>query len=424
VKTDLVGQVFKSSDYQLVGTNGLYGEANVYNDLAFMISVAAGLNGNRVVYAVSVDPTETITTQYADALEALKFYNVYSHALGTNEAGVLATLPSYVDEQADPYEGHERTAVLAYDEDDVYNLGQDTAAFDTAGLMTATTSGYMTTVGLSLGDKIAFTDASDVDWEVTVTAMPGATTVQTDYDGVAITSPLVDVTYLAGVKSKQAQKIKALGAIANRRCTIIWPGTFTADTTATAKIPALTGVELPSYFLSAAIAGLDGGQKVSQSLTHLGFGVPGLSNIRLGTNSYFRRADLDLIGGGGIDILVQDNQVSNVIYSRHDLTTDMSAVELRERSVTKQADQTAKTFRDVVDPYVGKYNITDSLLKFIRMVLSSAKTSLIKQGVVDKLEILAVQRDPEIADKVNVIIKVTVFIAGNYYDITLLIVSR
>lgn len=102
----------------------------------------------------------------------------------------------------------------------------------------------------------------------------------------------------------------------------------------------------------------------------------------------------------------------------------MDAIEYRERSITKQADQAAKTYRNSVDPYVGKYNISDNLLVFIRQVASIAAKSLIKDGVVAATEVLEVKRDPNIADKINILVKVTVFVAGNYFDITLNIVSR
>ena len=155
------GTVFKSSDYQLIGTGGIFGVASVYNDLAFMIQTVSGVNGNRVLYAISVDPTEDIVTEYSEALEALKFFDVYSHAFGSSEAGVNALGAPYVNEQSNPYEAHERIVTLAYDKDDTYLLGSGAGTIS-SGVITS--SGVnLVTIGLALGDKVRFIDGSSVE---------------------------------------------------------------------------------------------------------------------------------------------------------------------------------------------------------------------------------------------------------------------
>lgn len=416
------GTVFSSADNTLIGSSGVFGVASVYNELAFMIQIVNGVNGGRVLYAGAVDPTVNIVTAYSEMLEELKFYDVYSHALGTTEAGVNALLPSYVDEQSEPYEAHERIAVQAFNQDDVYLLGYGASSLATTGVVSVTGGSVnLTTIGLGIGDVVSFEDDAGDAVDAIVVSTPTATEVTVDLTGETITSRTF--YYYAGTKSKQANKIKSL-PVGNRRVTVVWPGMFRADTTAAGDVQALTSVELPPYFISALVAGLDGGQKVSQSFTNLKVAIPGLSNIELGTNSYFRKADMDNIAGSGVDIFIQDSRRTNTIYSRHDLTSNMDAIEYRERSITKQADQSAKTYRNSVNPYVGKYNISDNLLIFIRQVVSIAAKSLIKDGVVAATEVLEVKRDPDIADKINILVKVTVFVAGNYFDITLNIVSR
>lgn len=434
VKVDNLGVVFKSSDTTLTGSAGVFGVSSVYNELAFMVGIVLGVNGGRVCYAIAVDPTESIATQYTDALEALKFYDVYSHCFGTDEAGVNAMIPSYCDEQSAPYEGHERIGVIAYNEQDVYKIteaaGGSPAVSTTGEVKIAAGSVNLQALGITIGDKITFyKSTSTVDGDIgyytaTVTASPSdAVTVQTDWVSTIVPVITGNLVFRAGNKSRQANMIKALGS-GNHRVTTVWPGTFYADTTASGAVPALTNVQLPSYYISALVAGMDGGQNVSQSFTRLLTGIPGLSNIQLRTSSYFRKADLDIIGSGGIDILVQANPVSNTIYSRHDLTGDMSAVELRERSITKQADSAAKTLRAAFDPYVGKFNISPRLIKFLDQIGSAVRNVIIRDGVLVDLQINSIKRDPVIADKINVLVTATVFVAGNYYDITMNVVSR
>jgi hypothetical protein len=181
---------------------------------------------------------------------------------------------------------------------------------------------------------------------------------------------------------------------------------------------------MPPYYIAAAICGMDGGKVVSQSFTNYSFTIPGLSNIELNTNTYFRKAQLDEIGGGGVDIMIQDSNITQSIKSRHDLTTNMDAVEYRERSIAKQADLSAKTIRNAVAPYVGKYNITPELIRFLGSVCTVVSSKLVKDGIIQKMSIISIKQDEVVVDKVNFLIEITVFVAGNYYDITLMVKSR
>jgi hypothetical protein len=64
------------------------------------------------------------------------------------------------------------------------------------------------------------------------------------------------------------------------------------------------------------------------------------------------------------------------------------------------------------------------LLQFLGKVCNIAATLLEKKGIVADVEIISIKQDENVVDKVNFNIKTTVFVAGNYYDITLLVVSR
>jgi hypothetical protein len=102
----------------------------------------------------------------------------------------------------------------------------------------------------------------------------------------------------------------------------------------------------------------------------------------------------------------------------------MDAIEYREWSITKQADSAAKLYRASVNPYVGKYNITDDLIQFLRSVLKIATDVLIKKTIIKKAEIISVAQDELVVDKINAVIAITVYIAGNYFDIILNIKSK
>lgn len=393
-------------------------DISIHNELAFMAQIEFGLNRGKVMYGVNVDATEAnITAQYAAAFDELKLYDVYCHALGTEDPGVNALAGPYVDGQSAPYEGHERIAVVAYDEDDIYLQGSDTGSVATTGLITIDGAFDPIAAGVTIDDVVKIYDSSgDFVDEVLVTETPTIVTqVQTDYSGGILVAGH-SFRFQSGRKDDQSVRIGAIG-YGNRRVQVVWPGWFQAD---------FGGVTytLPPYYISAAIAGMDGGIIVSQSFTNYAFSIPGLSNIKLDTNHYFRKLQLDEIGGGGVSVMIQDARISQTIKSRHDLTSNMDAVEYREHSITKQADVSAKTIRNAINPYVGKYNITPDLFRFIGQVCAIVSTKLVKEGVIARLSVLKIKRDEVIADKINITMEATVFVAGNYYDVTLIVVSR
>jgi len=420
VNTTELGVVKRITSPSDIGTAWARGGAiSVYNELAFMASIIRGLNGGRVMYGVNVDPTTgDLVGAYTAALESLKMYDVYSHCLGTTNGGVNSILPSYCDEQADPYEGHERIAVLAYSEDDVYLQGTDTGTINNiTGTITLSGGFNPITGGVQAGDVVDIYDDTNVLQErVTITDTP-STPLVVDTDGVtSYGTDTMTLRFRTNRKDEQAQKISQLGA-GNRRVSVVWPGWFYAQN-------GTTRINVPPYYLTATVAGMDCGIPVSQSFTNNNFSIPGLSNIELNTSTYFRKSQLDVIGGGGIDIMVQDSTITQTISSRHDLTTNTDAIEYRERSITKQADVVAKTLRSSTAPYIGKYNITNNLLQFLGKVCNIAATLLEKKGIVADVEIISIKQDENVVDKVNFNIKTTVFVAGNYYDITLLVVSK
>lgn len=389
------------------------------NELAFMMNTILARSGGKVCYGVNVDSSAAnMSTEYAAALEELKLYDVYSHCFGTTDASVNSIVGPYCDEQADPYEGHERIGIICYDLDDIYLMGSSTGSIDEdTGVITGINGFNLLTAGVTVNDTVSMLDS---DGAVIATAIVIATptsssSVATDYTtGVAV-SPAI-FRFESGRKDDQAIKGGSI-KYGNRRVTMLWPGWFSAYYNN-------EQIVVPPYFIAACICGMDSGIIASQSFTNMPFSIPGLTNYQLNTSNYFRKAQLDEIGGGGVDIMIQDGNVTQAIKSRHDLTTNMDAVQYRERSITKQADVSAKTIRSAFSPYVGRYNITDNLLQFLGQVGSIVCTTLVKKGIIKAINVDKIERDSVIDDKLNIYITATAFIAGNYYDITLLIKTR
>lgn len=388
------------------------------NELAFMMNVIFASSGGKVCYGINVDSSaNNLSTEYSEALEELKLFDVYSHCFGTTDTGVNGLIGPYCDDQSAPYEAHERTGIICYDTDDLYLMGSDSINAILSGKITLSGALNLITAGVTINDIVNIFDSNGLPIaSATVLETPTEINqVQTDYTGTYAAGSTVRIE--SGRKDDQAVRAGNI-QYGNRRVTMGFPGWFYAEFDGTRML-------LPPYFIAAAVSGMDSGIIASQSFTNYPFSISGLSNIELNTNTYFRKNMLDEIGGGGVDIMIQDATITQVIKSRHDLTTNMDAVEYRERSITKQADVCAKTLRTAVAPYVGRYNVNDAnLFKFLGQICTVTCTKLMNSGVIFNIAVTSIKRDEVIADKVNFYVTATVYVAGNYYDITMLIKSR
>lgn len=168
-------------------------------------------------------------------------------------------------------------------------------------------------------------------------------------------------------------------------------------------------VELPGYFLSCAVSGMIGGLAPHQGFTRISIaGVGGIKH----SNEYFNQSQLDIIAGGGTFVFCQSN-ASSAPYVRHQLTTDMSTVEFRELSFVKNFDYVSFICKDVLDQFLGKYNVTPSTLGVlstaVRAVLESLKLyNLPKIGspVLD-YKVTSVAQLADTKDRVEIYVDVT-----------------
>jgi len=83
---------------------------------------------------------------------------------------------------------------------------------------------------------------------------------------------------------------------------------------------------------------------------------------------------------------------------RHQMSTNMLSIAKRELSITNAIDYTSYFIRDVLEPYIGRFNITPNFLKKVRTMLTGIGDTLIADGritslSVDKLEQSSVSPD-------------------------------
>lgn len=144
-------------------------------------------------------------------------------------------------------------------------------------------------------------------------------------------------------------------SFASRRCVHTWPDILAVSVNAVAT-------KVPGFFAGAVLSGLTAGLPSQAGFTNLSVaGFVGREN----SNDRFSDTQLDTIAGGGNMVFVQD--VPDAALSiRHQLTTDLSTVFFQEFSVTKNVDLIARFFRNLYQPFIGIYNITDALLDMLK----------------------------------------------------------
>jgi hypothetical protein len=128
----------------------------------------------------------------------------------------------------------------------------------------------------------------------------------------------------------------------------------------------------PGYYLSCAVGGQTAGQPPQQGFTNLG--INGIDRIYKSTD-YFEEQQITDLSNGGVYVFVQDNPDA-LPYSVHEVTTDVLSLETGEYMAVKDFDFVAWALMDVLWDFIGKWNINDDTLKFIKQALASGIANL------------------------------------------------
>ena len=205
-------------------------------------------------------------------------------------------------------------------------------------------------------------------------------------------------------------------AFANRRLVSVQPDTCAVTVSGTATL-------LPGFYFGCALTALVAGLPSQQGFTNLSLtGFVGREN----SDDIFNDTQLDTIAGGGNLLILQD-VASAPVFVRHQLTTDTSSIQFQELSVTKNVDLIARFFRVLYQPYIGKYNITDTLLDLLKSITEAGLTFLREStaprvgGVIRDGDIQTLGEDPAQVDTVNVVLSINITFPLNNVKVTLLV---
>jgi hypothetical protein len=124
---------------------------------------------------------------------------------------------------------------------------------------------------------------------------------------------------------------------------------------------------VPGYYLGGVVGGMTAGLPSHQGFTFLS--VDGVDSISHSTR-YFSDEQMTELSDGGWFVFAQDTTSSDP-YCIHQLTTDPSTLDTGEYSVVKNFDFVSLFFQDILDDFLGVYNINDETLGLLKQTLNS-----------------------------------------------------
>lgn len=361
--------------YNTDEAKGLLGKLESGNPLGFGVMMCLA-NTDVGVKFIAVDSDDVAGyTAAKNKLETEE--SVYAIVPLTQSTEVLGMFKAHAEMMSEPERGLWRVAIgntplvtedvlPATDTDSGTSscvLGNDAAS--ALKLITDTKAQFITR-GVEAGDKIAITKGGAtypfvVSAVITEDMLTVSTVLSTDTTLALSDTCTYVLTKQLGVQ-KQAEYISNTSkSFGSSRFIHVWPDVCVVD-----------GKQLPGYYLCCAVAGMTGGLAPHQGFTRISIGgIGGLKHA----NDYFNQAQLDLIADGGTFIFQQLTPTA-APYVRHQLTTDMSTIELREFSFVKNFDYVSIILKDTMDEFIGKWNITPQTLGVLKTALRAVMESL------------------------------------------------
>lgn len=162
-------------------------------------------------------------------------------------------------------------------------------------------------------------------------------------------------------KDQQVLELVALSqSFRSKRTILVWP-----DKCDVAGV--VGGSKQPGWYLACAVGGMTAGLPSQQGFTNLG--IAGVSQI-YDSNTYFTDRQLTDISNGGWFVFAQSTPTS-LPFSIHQLTTDTTTLESGEYSVVKNFDFVALFFVDILQVFLGTYNVTQDTLTYLQAALNT-----------------------------------------------------
>ncbi len=295
------------------------------------------------------------------------------------------------------------------------------------------TADFLSTV--AAGEMIEIPYPADTDatkWDTSTTQWPIETVISDEYldadlETLEELAPDAfiegfdsDMAYRISIELDKTAQVTELNTIpasfASKRVVMTWPNeVYVTDLT-----NQLTGVRSKQrgQYLSCAVGGMIAGLPSHQGFTFLGIG--GIEQI-FNSNFYFTDGQITDLSQGGWYVFLQDSE-SSLPYSAHEVTTDVSAYQTGELMAVKNFDYIALYYKEILEGFLGRYNILNETLELIRgaidngtevlmlrtfphigAALLDAKIILLEQlaGEVDRIELYMETSQPKVLNVIG-----------------------
>lgn len=408
---------------------------SVENPLGHGVVICLG-NTTGVVKFVGVDTNDLIGfTSAANALELDD--NVYAIVPLTQSSSILTVYSLHATQMSDPLVGNFRIAIgntiiptvkVLDSQDPAVDGETGCTAADTTSVVEGTGTTWLAD-GIEAGDTIEITDTDTTPTTVTriIDSIVTDTylTVTVAITGLISTPGPYEYEIITALnKGQQATEVATTSStFGSSRFTHVFPDVAIIETGLDDDGDPIYSNQ-PGYYLGCALGGMIGGLPSHQGFTRIAIaGVAGIEN----SNDYFSGTQLDTIAEGGTFIFVQLSQTAPPSV-RHQLTTDRSTIEFGELSFVKNFDYVSILCKEVLDAFLGRYNITPSTLSTLETALRGILESL-RLGSYPRIgsrvlgyDIVSVEQNETIRDRVEMIAEIDFPYALN--TIALHLVSR
>lgn len=207
-------------------------------------------------------------------------------------------------------------------------------------------------------DETVDSDARITEDDIPVT---GATVT------IKVRGAQIDTASSSG-KTEQCQTLADAGqGLGYRRMLFVQPDQFGATVQGTEQL-------VKGYYAACALAG-QASQKHPAD-PHSDVPITGL-NRPVGSNKRYSSNQMNLAAGGGVWWFVQDRD-GGPVYTRHQLTTDVSSIETQEFSILKALDFMSIHLQLIMRRLTGNRNIDSQYLDLISMVLQGTLDYFVK----------------------------------------------
>lgn len=226
-------------------------------------------------------------------------------------------------------------------------------------------------------------------------------------------------------RSERAANIAAIGGnYNNRRVRVVFPDTYKYGNAALGEV----SVTKQGYIAAAGLAGLRSGVVPHQGLTNSEFlGATDLSKVVL----EFSQNELDLMAEKGIWLITQE-VIGATPYVRHQLTTDERSLNTSEDSITTNVDSISYALKDVLAPFIGRYNVNPENVLAVRYAIAAQlryranDTYVARAGnqlvsFTEKDDIIRIEQNLTYKDRIDVEVRLHVPYPLNYINLKLLV---